>query len=414
MSTESFADLGVSRAVISSLSASRDHRAVRDPARRDRRRDRRPRRDREVAHRLGQDARVRDPAGRADRRRGPAPGGAGARADARARDPDRRRHPRHRPRARAARHRGLRRRRPGQAGQGRRHLARAGGDSGPARGPARARRVHAGPDPDADPRRGRPDARHGLSPRDRPDRRRLPAEASDAVLLGHARRRSRTHRQPLRARSGDPPSTARRHGAPTRRSSTGSCRSRTSIASRRSSASFGRDRDLTLVFVRTKHGADRLVKRLAAHGVKAAAMHGNKSQRQREQALARFESGAVDTLVATDVAARGIDVDRNLARDQLRPAGRQRDLRAPHRPHRPRRTAGHRDHPPLTRPAPRRHEAAPANSGSTTVSTARQPPPGSRPARHAASCEPPATRGARPLELVDADVPRRAPEADLA
>jgi superfamily II DNA/RNA helicase len=73
---------------------------------------------------------------------------------------------------------------------------------------------------------------------------------------------------------------------------------------------LGHDRDLTLVFVRTKHGADRLVKRLSAHGVKAVAMHGNKSQRQREQALARFESGAVDTLVATDVAARGIDVER--------------------------------------------------------------------------------------------------------
>ena len=71
-----------------------------------------------------------------------------------------------------------------------------------------------------------------------------------------------------------------------------------------------RERDLTLVFVRTKHGADRLVKRLAAHGVTAAAMHGDKSQRQRERALSRFASGAIDTLVATDVAARGIDVDR--------------------------------------------------------------------------------------------------------
>ena len=71
---------------------------------------------------------------------------------------------------------------------------------------------------------------------------------------------------------------------------------------------LARDRDLTLVFVRTKHGADRLVKRIAAHGVKAMAMHGNKSQRQREEALARFESGSVDVLVATDVAARGIDV----------------------------------------------------------------------------------------------------------
>jgi ATP-dependent RNA helicase RhlE len=73
-------------------------------------------------------------------------------------------------------------------------------------------------------------------------------------------------------------------------------------------AELRRDRELTLVFVRTKHGADRLVKRLRAHGVEAVAMHGNKSQRHREQALARFESGAVDTLVATDVAARGIDV----------------------------------------------------------------------------------------------------------
>jgi ATP-dependent RNA helicase RhlE len=71
-----------------------------------------------------------------------------------------------------------------------------------------------------------------------------------------------------------------------------------------------RDRDLTLVFVRTKRGADRLVRRLAAHGVTAVAMHGDKSQRQRERALARFESGAVDTLVATDVAARGIDIGR--------------------------------------------------------------------------------------------------------
>ena len=68
------------------------------------------------------------------------------------------------------------------------------------------------------------------------------------------------------------------------------------------------DRGLTLVFVRTKHGADRLVKRLGRAGVQAVAMHGNKSQSQRERALAAFGSGQVDTLVATDVAARGIDV----------------------------------------------------------------------------------------------------------
>ncbi len=69
------------------------------------------------------------------------------------------------------------------------------------------------------------------------------------------------------------------------------------------------DRDLALVFVRTKRGADRLVKRLTREGIDAVAMHGDKSQRQREKALSSFEAGRVDTLVATDVAARGIDVD---------------------------------------------------------------------------------------------------------
>jgi ATP-dependent RNA helicase RhlE len=64
----------------------------------------------------------------------------------------------------------------------------------------------------------------------------------------------------------------------------------------------------SLVFVRTKRGADRLVKRLRGRQVNAVAMHGDKSQRQRERALARFERGEVMTLVATDVAARGIDI----------------------------------------------------------------------------------------------------------
>jgi len=68
------------------------------------------------------------------------------------------------------------------------------------------------------------------------------------------------------------------------------------------------DRGLTLVFVRTKRGADRLVKRLGREGIDAVAMHGDKTQSQREKALARFEAGKVDTLVATDVAARGIHV----------------------------------------------------------------------------------------------------------
>jgi ATP-dependent RNA helicase RhlE len=69
------------------------------------------------------------------------------------------------------------------------------------------------------------------------------------------------------------------------------------------------ERDLALVFVRTKRGADRLAKRLGTSGVQAASMHGDKSQRQRERALADFEAWRVDVLVATDVAARGIDVE---------------------------------------------------------------------------------------------------------
>ena len=69
------------------------------------------------------------------------------------------------------------------------------------------------------------------------------------------------------------------------------------------------ERGRTLVFVRTKRGADRLVKRLGKHRLHAVAMHGNKSQPQRQKALDRFARGDVDTLVATDVAARGIDVD---------------------------------------------------------------------------------------------------------
>ncbi len=69
------------------------------------------------------------------------------------------------------------------------------------------------------------------------------------------------------------------------------------------------ERGLVLVFVRTKAGADRLVEKLRRHDVDAIAIHGDKGQAQREHALARFDTGKVKTLVATDVAARGLDVD---------------------------------------------------------------------------------------------------------
>ena len=69
------------------------------------------------------------------------------------------------------------------------------------------------------------------------------------------------------------------------------------------------ERGLALVFVRTKAGADRLVEKLRRYDVDAVAIHGDKGQAQRENALARFDAGKVRTLVATDVAARGLDVD---------------------------------------------------------------------------------------------------------
>ncbi|WP_199086993.1 DEAD/DEAH box helicase [Bosea sp. ASV33] len=64
-----------------------------------------------------------------------------------------------------------------------------------------------------------------------------------------------------------------------------------------------------IVFTRTKHGADKVVRQLGTSGIEAAAIHGNKSQGQRERALGAFRDGSLRILVATDIAARGIDVD---------------------------------------------------------------------------------------------------------
>ncbi len=68
------------------------------------------------------------------------------------------------------------------------------------------------------------------------------------------------------------------------------------------------DIERVLVFTRTKHGANRVVRHLETRGIRSAALHGNKSQSARERALAAFRSGALRVLVATDIAARGLDV----------------------------------------------------------------------------------------------------------
>lgn len=65
----------------------------------------------------------------------------------------------------------------------------------------------------------------------------------------------------------------------------------------------------SLVFTRTKHGADKLVKKLAAVGISTAAIHGNKSQNARQKALSNFKDNRLRVLIATDIAARGIDIE---------------------------------------------------------------------------------------------------------
>ncbi|MEO6832227.1 MAG: helicase-related protein, partial [Chitinophagaceae bacterium] len=64
-----------------------------------------------------------------------------------------------------------------------------------------------------------------------------------------------------------------------------------------------------LIFTRTKHGADKVVKDLQKAGISAEAIHGNKSQNARQRALSNFKEGKIRTLIATDIAARGIDID---------------------------------------------------------------------------------------------------------
>ncbi len=68
--------------------------------------------------------------------------------------------------------------------------------------------------------------------------------------------------------------------------------------------------DQVLLFSRTKHGCDKIARNLQKHKVKVAAIHGNKSQNQRQKALKQFKAGEIRVLVATDIAARGIDIDK--------------------------------------------------------------------------------------------------------
>ncbi|HEY2248121.1 MAG TPA: DEAD/DEAH box helicase [Bradyrhizobium sp.] len=170
--------------------------------------------------------------------------------------------------------------------------------------------------------------------------------------------------------------------------------------------------DRALIFTRTKHGADKVVKGLARAGIAANAIHGNKSQNHRERTLAAFRSGEIRTLVATDIAARGIDVDGishvvnfdlpNVPETYVHRIGRTaragaegtaislvagademaylRDIERLIRialPREDRRTPGHRDAAPPQqhrpgRPAPRPHAARPHEGAPTSKGPRRR------------------------------------------
>ena len=104
-----------------------------------------------------------------------------------------------------------------------------------------------------------------------------------------------------------------------------------------------------LVFTRTKHRANRLAEFLERHGVACDRIHGNRSQAQRTDALARFKAGTLQVLVATDIAARGIDVEALSHVINFDVPQRARGLHPPRRPHGPGGDGGRRLHLRLRR-----------------------------------------------------------------
>ena len=122
----------------------------------------------------------------------------------------------------------------------------------------------------------------------------------------------------------------------------------------------------TVVFCHTRQQCQEVTEELQQRGIQALALHGDLEQKERDLVLVRFANRSVPVLVATDVAARGLDI-KELEAVKLRTAARPGDLCAPHRPYRPGRQQGHRAEPvPPRRGEPRyRHRDLPGFQGAT-------------------------------------------------
>ncbi len=195
------------------------------------------------------------------------------------------------------------------------HAFRSGADviiatPGPPDGPLPVPLCQARRPRDPGARRGRPDARHGLPPGDPEDPAAPAASAKRQTLFFSA-----TMPDPIRALTREmlrnPVSiNLERRSAP----AVGITHAVYPVPQELKTALFltllqrGEMRE-ALVFTRTKHRADRLAKYLVQHGIEAERIHGNRSQPQRTQALAGFKDGKYRVLVATDIAARGIDIE---------------------------------------------------------------------------------------------------------
>ena len=215
-----------------------------------------------------------------------------------------------------------------------------------------------------------------------------PEQPADGAVLGHDAAAHRRHRPPAPAATRCGSRSARERAAPARRRW---CARRAYVVPRaHKPAALGRVLDVeapaaAIVFCRTRDEVDQLTETLNGRGYRAEALHGGMSQEQRDRVMGRLRAGTADLLVATDVAARGLDVEHLTHVVNYDVPSRARVLRAPHRPGRPGRPRGRGDHP---RRAARAPDAQDHRAGHRPADRRRDGAHGRRPAGAPAGADP--------------------------